>query len=64
MNNGGSPSVTDGVKIHEVYLTIQGVSFDLIPVRVGQVGYMYDKVSETLLSAATGSFIIGNDVTT
>lgn len=35
---------------------------DLIPVRVGQVGYMYDKVSGQLLgNSAAGSFIIGPD---
>lgn len=36
---------------------------DFIPVRVGQVGYMYDKVSKQLFSnVGTGSFIIGNDI--
>jgi hypothetical protein len=35
---------------------------DFIPVRVGQVGYMYDKVSGTLFgNAGTGSFILGSD---
>ena len=35
---------------------------DLIPVRVGQIGYMYDKVSGTLFgNAGTGDFILGND---
>lgn len=37
---------------------------DFIPVRVGQAGYMYDKVSETLFgNAGTGSFILGPDKT-
>ena len=37
--------------------------FDFIPVRVGQVGYMYDKVSGQLFgNAGTGSFILGNDI--
>lgn len=37
--------------------------FDLIPVRVGQTGYMYDKVSGQLFgNAGTGNFILGNDV--
>ena len=37
---------------------------DYIPVRVGQVGYMYDRVSGTLFSnAGTGSFTLGSDVT-
>ena len=36
---------------------------DFIPVRVGQVGYMYDRVSGQLFgNAGTGAFIIGNDV--
>lgn len=36
---------------------------DLIPVRVGQVGYMYDKVYGQLLgNAGTESFILGPDV--
>lgn len=37
---------------------------DFIPVRVGQVGYMYDRVSGKLFgnNAGTGKFIIGQDV--
>lgn len=35
---------------------------DFIPVRVGQVGYMYDKVSGQLFAnAGTGNFILGPD---
>lgn len=35
---------------------------DLIPVRVGDVGYMYDKVSGQLFgNAGTGAFILGAD---
>jgi hypothetical protein len=35
---------------------------DFIPVRVGQVGYMYDKISGQLFSnAGTGNFILGAD---
>lgn len=35
---------------------------DFIPVRVAQVGYMYDKVSGQLFgNAGTGNFILGND---
>jgi len=35
---------------------------DLIPVRVGQVGYMYDKVTGRLFgNSGTGSFILGKD---
>jgi hypothetical protein len=35
---------------------------DYIPVRVGQAGYLYDKVSKTLLgNSGTGSFVLGPD---
>lgn len=38
---------------------------DLIPVRIGTVGYMYDKISRQLLAnAGTGDFILGSDKTT
>ena len=37
---------------------------DLIPVRVGDVGYMYDRVSGQLFgNQGTGDFIIGPDKT-
>lgn len=36
--------------------------FDAIPVRVGQVGYMYDRISGQLLgNGGSGSFTLGND---
>ena len=36
---------------------------DYIPVRIGQVGYMYDKVSKQLFgNQGTGNFILGPDV--
>lgn len=39
------------------------VVMDMIPVRVGTVGYMYDKVSKTLFgNAGTGNFVLGNDI--
>ena len=39
------------------------IIMDLIPVRVGQVGYMYDKVSGQLFgNSGSGSFTLGNDV--
>lgn len=35
---------------------------DLVPVRVGQVGYMYDRISGQLLgNSGSGSFTLGND---
>lgn len=37
--------------------------FDAIPVRVGQIGYMYDRVSQQLLqNSGSGNFVLGNDV--
>ena len=37
---------------------------DFIPVRVGQVGYLYDNISNTLFgNQGTGSFTLGPDVT-
>lgn len=37
---------------------------DFIPVRVGTIGYMYDKVSKQLFeNAGTGDFVLGPDVT-
>lgn len=42
--------------------TSSGLVRDFIPVRVGQVGYMYDKVSGQLFgNSGTGSFTLGND---
>ena len=53
-------------KIYSVKIS-QGsdVVMDLIPVRVGQVGYMYDTISGALYgNAGTGDFTLGNDITT
>lgn len=37
---------------------------DYIPVRLGQVGYLYDKVSGNIFgNSGTGSFILGNNIT-
>ena len=41
----------------------ESVVMNLIPVRVGTVGYMYDKVSKQLFgNDGTGDFILGNDI--
>ena len=41
-----------------------GQHFDLLPVRKGNIGYMYDRVSGELFgNAGTGDFIIGPDKT-
>lgn len=50
-------------KIIWIKIEVNGViTFDSIPVRVGQVGYMYDRVSGQLFgNAGTGQFILGPD---
>lgn len=51
-------------RIYAVQIT-QGteIIMDLIPVRVGDIGYMYDKVSDQLFgNDGTGSFILGPDI--
>ena len=40
-----------------------GIVSDFIPVRIGQVGYFYDKISRQLFgNSGTGSFIVGPDL--
>lgn len=50
-------------KLYVVKISQEGnILMDLIPVRVEQVGYMYDKVSGQLFgNAGTGDFVLGND---
>lgn len=50
-------------KVKSFYIKNNGVLvLDMIPVRVGQVGYMYDRVSGELFgNAGTGSFVLGAD---
>ena len=61
----GATALPMAVKIGSVYITNGTTTLDLIPVRVGQVGYMYDKISGNLLSnSGSGTFILGNDVMT
>ena len=52
-------------KLYYVKILNNGVlQRDLIPVRVGTIGYMYDKISGTLFgNSGTGSFILGPDKT-
>lgn len=57
------PSGTIGLKIMSCKIKQSNVPVrDFIPVRVGQVGYMYDKVSGQLFgNVGTGNFILGDD---
>lgn len=64
--SGPSPgSVVERAHIRIYYFKLMRYStpiFDAIPVRVGQVGYLYDRVSNQLFgNAGTGDFILGPD---
>lgn len=61
INNGGSPYLGEYAFNRIRRFSIDNI-IDLIPVRVGQVGYMYDKVSKQLFgNSGTGDFILGPD---
>ena len=65
--NNAAAQLFSKEKISEYQLVINSVTVrDYIAVRKDGVGYLYDKVSETLFGNAnsTGAFIYGNDVTT
>lgn len=48
------------VRIYRFY--IEG-KIDLVPIRIGSVGYMYDKISGNLFgNSGTGKFVLGPDV--
>jgi hypothetical protein len=50
------------VRIYSASVTGADGARDFVPVRVGQVGYLYDRVSGTLFgNAGTGAFTIGPD---
>lgn len=59
----GSYQYSNGVRIHSFkWYESETLVLDLIPVRVGQVGYMYDKVSGELFgNSGSGLFTLGND---
>lgn len=62
-NDQGNPSFYSSAKLYfaKIY---EGTTLvrDFIPVRVGQVGYMYDKVSGQLFgNQGTGNFVLGPD---
>ena len=65
LNTSGSPYYSAGFKGQLFYCTIKrnGVSImELIPVRIGQTGLLYDKVNKKLFgNQGTGSFILGAD---
>lgn len=57
------PTILHPLKIYMCKLYLDDVKVrDFIPVRKGQVGYMYDKVSGELFgNSGTGDFVLGND---
>lgn len=63
-NDGGSMLPIDGLRLYGAYITSGGlVVRDFIPVRIGTVGYLYDRVSGSLFgNSGTGSFTLGSDV--
>ena len=62
--NRGSAIVPSSCKLFYTKIYDNGVLIrDLIPVRVGTAGYLYDKVSKTFFgNSGSGSFTLGPDV--
>ena len=66
-NNDTGAYLPSNVRIYGLKITKGNTLMrDFIPVRKNGVGYLYDKVSETLFgnAAASGAFTYGNDVNT
>ena len=62
--NGTIGTCTNGYIYSCVFYRNSSVIANFIPVRVGTVGYMYEKVSKTLFgNDGTGDFVLGPDVT-
>lgn len=64
VTGGGSFSPSCSAKLYYCKIYVGGtMERDLIPVRVGTVGYMYDRVSGQLFgNVGTGDFVLGPDV--
>lgn len=63
ISQGTTTSATQ-LQAGKIYACSFGSVRDFIPVRVGQVGYMYDRVSGELFgNSGTGNFVLGNDIT-
>lgn len=65
-NRGGTPNLaeTQTIKIKEMVILQGEVELmHLIPVRRGNIGYMYDKISKKLFgNVGSGNFILGPDI--
>lgn len=58
-------AASSGSRFKAGTITDTGVDLDLIAVRIGQEGYLYDRNSGTLYpNAGTGAFVLGPDVPT
>ena len=65
IKSNGMPTytITWGSRVFWVYIQCGDVELDLIPVRIDQTGYLYDRVSGELYgNDGTGEFILGPDV--
>lgn len=59
----GIQNVRCSCQIGNVYINNGVDCIDYIPCRIGQVGYMYDKISETFIgSASSDDFVPGPDI--
>lgn len=63
-HDGSSTLPINGLRLYGAYITSGGLIVrDFVPVRIGTVGYLYDRVSGSLFgNSGTGSFVLGNDV--
>lgn len=60
---GAGRALANGAKFRRFKVQTVNSSIDLIAVRVGEVGYMYDQISgERFGNAGSGSFILGPDI--
>lgn len=66
VNNNGGVAYQNKVLLYSFSIESNGESIlDLIPIRKGNIGYMYDRVSGQLFgNAGRGAFLIGPDKTT
>lgn len=66
LSTGEAGAILSGVRV-SYYKLWDGDELlqDMIPVRVGQVGYLYDRVSGNFFGnvAGSGAFVLGNDIT-
>lgn len=63
-NDGTSTLPINGLRIYGAHITSGGLIVrDFVPVRVGNIGYLYDRVSGSLFgNSGTGNFTLGPDV--